>query len=308
MALARAQISAGGIFHCFVALRGAGADRYDGTDRQPQKLLRSFLAGLFFGPVAILPMSEAGDPKKRPVDKDDDAESSQKKRSRHDDAATNVSSGEVTVNYHWLDRGVVDPETGRNYHEAIRLTVEDQSFDVRRGDVVRLNSEDADPGDDWICKVDSLWDDGDAVTFRGLWFFSRDEINQYNGLWDGVMTKAGLIKKMRAKERVLSDRTDDNDIGSILSVVRLVHKIPGMNIDVPPDSILCRYRLETSSTRWHLFEYSGGQTARRHDQATDEPTLTNDTLDDDSSTASSGASSALSDQVRIEGEGSNLRR
>jgi hypothetical protein len=251
------------------------------------------------------------DSKKRPATDPGDVP---EKRARLDSvaaAASDKSSGDVTVNYHWLDQGTVDPETGRNYHQAIRLTVEDESFEVRLGDVVRLNAEQVEEaeGDGWICKVTKLWDDGDAVTFRGVWLFSKDEINQYTGPWDGFLTKAGLIKKMRAKERVLSDRSDDNDIGSILNVVTPVHQVPGINVDVPRGSVLCRYRLETMGSRWTLFDYNGGNESigRADEQGTDEPTLTNDTLDDDSSTTSSGESSTLSDQVRIEGEGSNLR-
>ncbi|GKY95105.1 hypothetical protein MPSEU_000474500 [Mayamaea pseudoterrestris] len=255
--------------------------------------------------------------KKHPAmdDCQEEQEDSQQRKRAHLDVEATASVGDVTVNYCWLDAGLIDVESGRNYHEAIRLTVGSglvvDSFNVHRGDVVRLNAEQGaaeDGSDVWMCKVIKLWDDGDTVAFRGLWLFSRDEINQYTGPWGGILSKSGLVKKMRSKECVLSDRGDDNDIGSILSVVKPVHQIPGYGIDVPRGSVLCRYRIETMDSPWMLFEYRGESVDRADDHNTDEPTLTNDTLDDDhSSASSSGERSTFSDQVRIEGEGSNLR-
>jgi hypothetical protein len=253
----------------------------------------------------------------------------------------------VTVDYQWLDRGVIDVTTGRNCHQGIQLTVDGETVTVRCGDAVRLNSDEDEEQEEggegeehqtiWICKVLEMWDapDGEAVYFTGQWLFGKIEIAQYQGSpWDGCLTRDELLKRMRTNELVESDRTDENEIGSILSLETIVYQSPEDDSpdEIPSGSFLCRYRLDTSQPKWSLYACASvpkETQTQEQDTGMEEATEANDTMEenededddeegagddeddqaDDSSTNSSGQSSASSDdQVRIEGEGSNFRR
>jgi hypothetical protein len=264
---------------------------------------------------------------------DDDDHKPPAKRARQEEAPANDSDAgsgdeddndDSAVDYEWIDPGILNPQTGRNHHQAILLTVDGKTFPVRLGDAVRLHGDDDDNEAGWCCKVLDFWECSQGgVNFKGQWFVSKSEIVQYNGKWEGRMSKDELVESLLPGEQVLSEYRQENEIGTIACVVTTIFQRPGNcgPVDCPPNSFLCRYRLQTANKVWILSDWTDTAAFASRTQHTDEPTEANDTLDDvigddeeddvaddDSASASSGDSSVQSDKVRIEGEGSNLRR
>jgi hypothetical protein len=126
------------------------------------------------------------------------------------------------VSYRWLDEGVTKDD-GRVYHEAVQLTTQGRTFQVRKGDAVLLFSDASDWGAQWPCRVERMWEpvqnsidpDPRSVLFTARWFWHKGDLEQLPYQWEGGLTREELVQRMAVDEVVLSNHLDENEIATI---------------------------------------------------------------------------------------------
>lgn len=121
---------------------------------------------------------------------------------------TNENDGDSVssdISFSWLDTGVRDPTTGRVVHQAVQLTTQGRTFQVRKGDAVLLFSDETEWFAQWPCRVESIWEASDSeVCFASRWFYHKGDVPG-NLQWQGVLTREQLAAGMLADEVVLSN-------------------------------------------------------------------------------------------------------
>ncbi|KAL9183523.1 hypothetical protein ACHAXT_004379 [Thalassiosira profunda] len=184
-------------------------------------------------------------------------------------------------------------------------------FIVRPGDVVMLSSgEDAkqpggpnsgeqtiynDPAsreaglgslDPFIGKVERLWEAAEGQQKKGRmivrvrWFFKKEDIEGLKGVaisarptWGDA--KENIVSTMGPHDLVLTDRSDDNSVSTILRKVHVIRSKPlesrEMDVEIPKGNYVCRYDLSFSGTleaAAELHPYNGSRTKFGSDAGT----------------------------------------
>jgi len=174
------------------------------------------------------------------------------------DNADANSTGSSAITYHWVDAGVLQAD-GRVLHQAVQLTSQGRTYQVRTGDAVLLFSDESDWFAQWPCRVEQLWqpahsmplDDGSMpVLFSARWFWHKGDLEQLGYAWHGDLTKEELMARMELDEVVLSNHVDENEIATIEGPCFMSYRATDGNAAaapprVPqPKSFFCQYRVD----------------------------------------------------------------
>jgi hypothetical protein len=162
------------------------------------------------------------------------------------------------VSYRWLDEGV-NHHDGRVYHEAVQLTTQGRTFQVRKGDAVLLFSDESDWGAQWPCRVERMWEpaqnladpDPRPVLFTARWFWHRGDLEQLPYQWEGGLTREELVQRMAVDEVVLSNHLDENEIATIEGPCYMTYRTTADHRIRPaaarthlPKSFQCQYKVD----------------------------------------------------------------
>jgi hypothetical protein len=160
------------------------------------------------------------------------------------------------VSYRWLDKGVAYHD-GRLYHEAVQLTTQGRTFQVRKGDAVLLFSGDrSDLWSQWPCRVENMWEQQpmndridpaaqnfvdpariQPVLFTARWFWHKGDLEQLPYNWDsGSLTKEEFVARMAADEVVLSNHLVITAIVSIDSPCYMTYRTTSKKRIIRPPS------------------------------------------------------------------------
>jgi hypothetical protein len=171
----------------------------------------------------------------------------------------NLPPNSNAISYRWLDEGVTNQNDGRVYHEAVQLTTESRTFQVREGDAVLLFSDESDWGAQWPCRVERMWEpaqnfvdhDRRPVLFTARWFWHTGDLEQLPYQWEGSVTRDELVARMAEDEVVLSNHLDENNIAAIEGPCYMTYRTtPKKRIRPPggrshlPKSFQCQYKVD----------------------------------------------------------------
>jgi hypothetical protein len=161
------------------------------------------------------------------------------------------------VSYRWLDEGITHADDGRVYHNAVQLTTEGRSFQVRKGDAVLLFSDESDWGAQWPCRVERMWEpaqnsidpDPRPVLFTARWFWHKGDLKQLPYKWKGSLSRDELVARMAVDEVVLSNHLDENEIATIEGPCYMNYHVASENRNRPkaahlPKSFQCQYKVD----------------------------------------------------------------
>jgi hypothetical protein len=196
-------------------------------------------------------------PPKRNIRRDNDASN---KRARNEETTTAEEEEAAIIVYTWLDRGEID-SNGLHQHQGIQLQQEGgdaREFAIRVGDAVVLYNGDVTKANQWICRVQSLWESKNGMFFSGVWMYSKGDLSGFRGTWRGILRQSEMLGQMDAdKELVMSDKADVNEIACIQRKLKVVYLKPEQHVpkDLADDAFVCRYQLSTSPNMWRLSEW-----------------------------------------------------
>jgi hypothetical protein len=167
----------------------------------------------------------------------------------------NESLDNATVSYRWLDEGITHAD-GCVYHEAVQITTDGRTFQVRKGDAVLLFSDEEDWGSQWPCRVERMWEpvpnsDPRPVLFTARWFWHKGDFQRLPYQWEGSLTRKQLVARMAADEVVLSNHLDENEIATIDGPCSMTYHATSENRIRPaagrthlPKSFQCQYKID----------------------------------------------------------------
>jgi hypothetical protein len=162
------------------------------------------------------------------------------------------------VSYRWLDEGITHAD-GCVYHDAVQLTSQGRTFQVRKGDAVLLFSDESDWGAQWPCRVERMWEpvqnfidpDPRPVLFTARWFWHKGDLEQLPYQWEGSLTREELVARMAGDEVVLSNHLDENEIATIEGPCYMTYRATSENRIRPtaqrthlPKSFQCQYKVD----------------------------------------------------------------
>jgi hypothetical protein len=199
-------------------------------------------------------------------------------RGPHNATSNNVADNNLlagdedhnAVSYRWLDKGKTDPVDGNVYHEAVQLTTQGHTFQVRKGDAVLLFSDEHDWDAQWPCRIERMWapidpaqnfvdPDPRPVLFTARWFWHKGDLEQLPYNWEGSLTKEELVARMAADEVVLSNQFDTNEIATIEGPCYMTYRTTAKNRIRPPGArthlpknFQCQYKVDIMPGNSHV--------------------------------------------------------
>jgi len=220
-----------------------------------------------------------------------------------------------------------------NNNNATTTTTEEEMIRLRAGDDVVLfqdetETDDNDNDETWPpARIQGFVEKEECVFFTAQWFLSKKDIQSLPRIpWTGVLTRSELLRQMEDNEIVLSNSTDENEIGAICGLARVRFgndQQDDAQSSSESSTYKCRYQLDVSSKQMKLMPYTGRDAVTEETAEEEEDNgSVSSTADDDSSRrgstkrrAAAAATTSMDEDsdsvvapvVAAEGEGSTLR-
>lgn len=165
-----------------------------------------------------------------------------------------------------------------SYHRPGEATVE-RMIRLQPGDDVMVFQDDDNSDEEGADEADRMENQGKwppariqnflekdgGVYFNAQWYLSKEDISQLptSVRWKGPLTRLELLDSMHENDIVLSNQTDENEIGAIFGLARV--RFDDEDDDASSTAIggnsgsqtyRCRYLLEVNSDQMHLMPYS----------------------------------------------------
>ena len=165
-----------------------------------------------------------------------------------------------------------------SYHRPGEATVE-RMIRLQPGDDVMVFQDDDKPDDEeeaneadpmenqrkWPpARIQSFLEKNGGVYFNAQWYLSKEDIAQLptSVPWKGPLTRLELLDSMHDNDIVLSNQTDENEIGAIFGLARVRfddeddESSAAAAAENNNQTYNCRYQLEVTSDEMHLMPYS----------------------------------------------------
>lgn len=159
---------------------------------------------------------------------DEDLEQRKKSRSEETDLLSAPKSS--TIVSYLLEEGKIGPD-GNVQPTTLQMTLKHRNdpnitqlirLEVGQ-DVTLFQDEDVDDGTKWPpARIQQFRENEGSVLFTCQWFLSKDDITALpRGIpWRGPIGREELLDQMGENEILLSNQTDENEIGAILGLAR----------------------------------------------------------------------------------------